>query len=525
MRLWDISTASASAMGQRRAGTELLTCYGHTGSVKSVCARPNDRFVFASGSRDGAVHIYDTRQGGKPAMRLCGVHAPSCTAPKRKRAGPLGGTGSHGVTSVLYLMDERNALATAGGTDGAVKLWDSRLGGAVRGRAASRAPGGIAGPTAPLCTLLPDRGSERHHGITSLAIDGSGGRLLASSTDNAIYCYDTVRPERGELARFSGHQVHRHAVFPLGALNIGRHAICPPLTHPCVIPPPPQGITVYSQVAAYDLDGTLVCWLCPSYSAFPLTTPGGSPFSPRMPSPHPALLPQVGTFYVKARFSHDGRFILSGSSDGHVYIWEVDRPAIPPLYLEGHAAEVTGVDWHPVDLCQVASCSDDGTVRVWRVDRGTDRRARGGAALLPSPSLPADAPAGPSVVHSPWPVRTSSATAASRKIIATPSSRSAAAQSLLGNALGIPGPAVAATPQVAPTYPPAGGWDASTGVSMDVSDGGVDASMDTSGEGTAGGRPSGSSSGDRPTLPGRASPAPGTNQASLRDYFGPALVL
>lgn len=211
IRLWDISIAGAgsSAAGQRRAGTELLTCRGHTGSVKSVCARPNDRFVFASASRDGNVHIYDSRQGGSPAMTLRGVHAPSCAPAKRKRVGSLRGTGTHGVTAVLYLMDERNVLATAGGTDGAVKLWDSRLGGAARGRSSSsRATGGLPGPTAPLCTLLPDRGSDRHHGITCLAIDGEGGRLLASSTDNAVYCYDTVRPESGEVCRPCPPPVH-----------------------------------------------------------------------------------------------------------------------------------------------------------------------------------------------------------------------------------------------------------------------------------------------------------------------------
>lgn len=220
----------------------------------------------------------------------------------------------------------------------------------------------------------------------------------------------------------------------------------------------------------------------------------------------------VGSFYVKARFSHDGRFILSGSSDGHVYIWEVDRPATPPLYLDGHGAEVTGVDWHPTDMCQMASCSDDGTVRVWKVARGTCRRASGGGALLPSSSPAAASPAAPPVVHSPWPARRSPSGIPAHAVV-TPAGPATAARSILGHLLGVPGPAAASTPQAAQL--PAAGPD----TSMDTSRAGMDVSMDTSGGGASGGRPS---EVDRPTALGRASPAPGTSQASLRDYFCPA---
>ena len=78
--------------------------------------------------------------------------------------------GGEQVTAVLYLLDERNVLATAGGTDGAIKLWDARLGGAGRGERGRRA-------AQPLSVLAPDSGRERPHGIISLSTDASGGRL------------------------------------------------------------------------------------------------------------------------------------------------------------------------------------------------------------------------------------------------------------------------------------------------------------------------------------------------------------
>ena len=81
-------------------------------------------------------------------------------------------------------------------------------------------------------------------------------------------------------------------------------------------------------------------------------------------------------------------------------MWQLDAPAAPPLLLRGHSAEATGVDWSAArpsqvgsrsepclsrlgalpsrcasDPTQLASCSDDGTVRVWRVARGAARNA------------------------------------------------------------------------------------------------------------------------------------------------------
>ena len=52
---------------------------------------------------------------------------------------------------------------------------------------------------------------------------------------------------------------------------------------------------------------------------------------------------------AQAAFSPDGRFIVSGSSDSCVYIWEVSQPELPPVRLPGHRGEVTGVDWCPDD--------------------------------------------------------------------------------------------------------------------------------------------------------------------------------
>jgi denticleless len=100
------------------------------------------------------------------------------------------------------------------------------------------------------------------------------------------------------------------------------------------------------------------------------------------------------SFYVKVAFSPDGTHVASGSCDKRVYIWQADRPQDGPYALEGHngearvpprrratvtanahapasflALQVTGVDWSSGDFGRLASCADDGSLRVWSINR------------------------------------------------------------------------------------------------------------------------------------------------------------
>uniref|UniRef100_A0A4W5P0Y7 Denticleless E3 ubiquitin protein ligase homolog (Drosophila) n=1 Tax=Hucho hucho TaxID=62062 RepID=A0A4W5P0Y7_9TELE len=78
------------------------------------------------------------------------------------------------------------------------------------------------------------------------------------------------------------------------------------------------------------------------------------------------------SFYVKSTVSPDNQFLASGSSDHHTYIWKISDPKQAPMTLQGHNQEVTSIAWCPTDFTKIASCSDDNTVRIWRLDRGTD---------------------------------------------------------------------------------------------------------------------------------------------------------
>ena len=85
------------------------------------------------------------------------------------------------------------------------------------------------------------------------------------------------------------------------------------------------------------------------------------------------------SFYIRAKFSHCGRFVASGSADTKAYIWDCVGGAevYPILELDGHlGGEVSGVDWCREDGFKLATCADDSTVKVWQVTRGAKAGAR-----------------------------------------------------------------------------------------------------------------------------------------------------
>lgn len=87
------------------------------------------------------------------------------------------------------------------------------------------------------------------------------------------------------------------------------------------------------------------------------------------------------TFFVKAAVSPDDLFLLSGSSDNHAYIWKIGEPESAPVILEGHDAEVTDVAWSPRDFTKVVTCSDDNTMRIWKMSAADDDHDEGNTVI------------------------------------------------------------------------------------------------------------------------------------------------
>ncbi|XP_060194531.1 uncharacterized protein LOC132623745 [Lycium barbarum] len=76
---------------------------------------------------------------------------------------------------------------------------------------------------------------------------------------------------------------------------------------------------------------------------------------------------KIESFFVKSAISPDAAHILSGSSDGNAYVWQVNKPLEDPIMLKGHDGEVTALDWCTSETGKVATSSDDFTVRFWNI--------------------------------------------------------------------------------------------------------------------------------------------------------------
>ncbi|KAH9790899.1 WD REPEATS REGION domain-containing protein [Citrus sinensis] len=77
---------------------------------------------------------------------------------------------------------------------------------------------------------------------------------------------------------------------------------------------------------------------------------------------------RIESFYVKSEICPNASHILSGSSDGNAYVWQVNKPQADPIKLKSHDGEVTAVDWCPNEAGKIVTSSDDYTVRLWSLE-------------------------------------------------------------------------------------------------------------------------------------------------------------
>ncbi|MCA9706733.1 MAG: WD40 repeat domain-containing protein [Myxococcales bacterium] len=75
---------------------------------------------------------------------------------------------------------------------------------------------------------------------------------------------------------------------------------------------------------------------------------------------------------VSAIFSHDGKRIVTASSDGTARVWNANTGA-PIVILEGHEKAVRSASFSP-DGKRIVTASDDETARVWNADDGVPIR-------------------------------------------------------------------------------------------------------------------------------------------------------
>ncbi|KAI3503475.1 hypothetical protein L1887_31918 [Cichorium endivia] len=89
----------------------------------------------------------------------------------------------------------------------------------------------------------------------------------------------------------------------------------------------------------------------------------------------------ISTFFVKSKLSPDAGHILSGSSDGNAYVWQVNNPSALPIKLEGHNGEVTAVDWCSSEIGKIATSADDSVIRLWNINNSCYSNSRSPSSI------------------------------------------------------------------------------------------------------------------------------------------------
>ncbi|XP_050325833.1 protein lethal(2)denticleless [Bactrocera neohumeralis] len=194
-------TASLWQVDEQGEIRNIRSFVGHTRSVKTAAFRRHDSSVFATGGRDGAIIIWDTRANLNvdltPRADNCiysgHVGGPGTPVSHRKRTRTPKMTPSATSSSITGLaFQDENTLISCGAGDGIIKVWDLRR----NYTAYKKEPH-------PKHSL-PYAGSSTFKGFTNLLVDESGSRLFANCMDNTIYSYNLCSYSSKPLAGYKG---------------------------------------------------------------------------------------------------------------------------------------------------------------------------------------------------------------------------------------------------------------------------------------------------------------------------------
>ncbi|GAA6001490.1 WD40 repeat domain-containing protein [Rhodotorula paludigena] len=174
VRLWNAETQTCAG-----------TLAGHTCTIKSVSWDPNNPNMLSTASRDGSIRVWDRRVKGyaddAPAAVGMVNQIKNAHGVQGKKA--KGRSATRSVTAISYLQHQENLLASAGSSDGVVKVWDLRRSHSRRVNPATYETNEDA---------LLSTATNRPHGISSMTVAPDGRKLYALSTDSHVYAYSAT---------------------------------------------------------------------------------------------------------------------------------------------------------------------------------------------------------------------------------------------------------------------------------------------------------------------------------------------
>lgn len=382
-RLWDAAT-----------GEELRCLRGHTDDVTSVAFSPDGRWV-ASGSRDDSVRIWDVISGSE-LRRLTG-HAFAVTSVAFSPDGAtlvsgsedhhliqwdldsgeelrrLGGRPDYAqVSSVATAPDGRHVLS--GHLDGTARQWDLRRGREVRTLSSPDGDDVLTVATDGVHALTGHRGGQvllwdmgtgglvaeldSHDGaVTSSSLDADGRQALTSGVDGALW-----------FQAIGGGTARRHdlgapiaaAAFADGDAVAAVATTVRRISRDGVEERVLGGHTEPVRAVTF-LDGGQL-----------LISAGREELIQLRQSRHGSLVRRVGEAAGDVAISRDGRRLASCDDDGRVRLWDLVA-AEEIAVLTGHEGRVHAVAFS-LDGARVLTGGQDGSVRLWDAATGAELR-------------------------------------------------------------------------------------------------------------------------------------------------------
>eukprot|EP00118_Oscarella_pearsei_P020067 m.216254 g.216254 ORF g.216254 m.216254 type:complete len:531 (+) comp39855_c1_seq7:55-1647(+) len=341
----------------------------------SFCANPGDCHILAVADEDGFVQLVNSNKSGPSALvKEWRAHANAVfdLSWAANEAKLLTGSGDqtailwdtisgrsirhfHGhqssVKSVNFRRNDSNVFVS-GSRDGSIKVWDVRCSEKM-GRTSSALTIPDAHVTYPQSRSYVKPVKRIHKrrrvstGDQSKSVTSTlflqENTIVSSGASNSVIKFWDIRKCRRDTKpvrtfQYSGQSVIRQHGYSHLALD-----------------------SAGGRLFANCTDDTIYMYDCISQNEFPMAAFYGH---------------LTSSFYVRMAVSPDNKFLLSGSSDSNAYMWQIDSPDTPPFVLTGHSKEVTSVAWCGKDVTRLATCSDDNTVRIWRLDRQADKSQR-----------------------------------------------------------------------------------------------------------------------------------------------------
>ncbi|KAF9485426.1 WD40 repeat-like protein [Pholiota conissans] len=270
----------------------------------------------------------------------------------------------HNSTVKCVAWDSSNrSLVATGGRDGAICLWDLRIGERLQGNDLIAVGPVLTIHGAHEDTIIkskpkPRKGKQQPtpRTITSLLYPDSApyGLVSSSSSDGILRYWDLRKPVTSKKSR---------STKPVLPSEVNTSSIDPTSLHGSKRP---RGIITLAQGTGPSAGLIFGIGADSRIHTYDLPT-----LTPRNMFSHESL--QTSSFYVGLSVSPCGRWLACGGSGkkGNSFLFDVENAGRlgaaqqKGIELKGLTADVGAVDWAQDSL---ATCLDDGLVRVWRPD-------------------------------------------------------------------------------------------------------------------------------------------------------------